>query len=297
MDNCLKANEQIQNQTREGDLSEVLRQVRQDEGLHLIIINSYGFVTLTVNMAMVFYIPLKGGDASRQEFTMFLQPEQVTSQWSLSDVGVSSPDGGARYEQHVIDGGDSRGYAVPGPTQHYAQISGDSSPFITVFRPPDTFSVGVSSQNKSSKNLDYVVGLQVGVDGTTLYCKADVMVPFIFTQPRNHYRSGAVRIKAEYIEDRYASRAVERCPNHRFKDGWHLFNSSQFYAITSFALSCNKRPTAARKRDMQSLFQFAIPLDWPLPVSAHVQEVSTEELCASYLVWKKGWLMLSLTSA
>uniref|UniRef100_A0A158PBU5 P53 domain-containing protein n=1 Tax=Angiostrongylus cantonensis TaxID=6313 RepID=A0A158PBU5_ANGCA len=53
----------------------------------------------------------------------------------------------------------------------------------------------------------------------TLYCKAEVMVPFMFTFPPNCDSGSHIRVRAEYVEERYINKPVERCPNHLAKDG------------------------------------------------------------------------------
>lgn len=78
------------------------------------------------------------------------------------------------------------------------------------------FSVSITPQTKSSKNLDYVVNKCKG--GMTLYSKSDLMVPFVFSFTENLDPSTRIRVRAEYTEERYANKAVERCPNHQFKD-------------------------------------------------------------------------------
>ncbi|KAK6014240.1 P53 DNA-binding domain protein [Ostertagia ostertagi] len=52
----------------------------------------------------------------------------------------------------------------------------------------------------------------------TLYSKSELMVPFVFTYVNNCDPSSTIRVHAEYTEERYANKAVERCPNHQYKD-------------------------------------------------------------------------------
>ncbi|KAJ1349608.1 p53 DNA-binding domain, variant 2 [Parelaphostrongylus tenuis] len=81
------------------------------------------------------------------------------------------------------------------------------------------FAVAVTPQTKSSKNLDYVFGGAMTKNGRTLYCKADVMIPFTFTFPEMCDPGSRVRVRAEYAENRYVGKSVERCANHLVKDG------------------------------------------------------------------------------
>ncbi|KAK6054812.1 P53 DNA-binding domain protein [Cooperia oncophora] len=78
------------------------------------------------------------------------------------------------------------------------------------------FAVGITPQTKSSKNLDYVVTRSKC--GMTLYSKSELMVPFVFSFMNNCEPNSAIRVHAEYTEERYANKAVERCPNHQYKD-------------------------------------------------------------------------------
>ncbi|WKX90855.1 hypothetical protein Q1695_009590 [Nippostrongylus brasiliensis] len=77
-------------------------------------------------------------------------------------------------------------------------------------------SVSITPQTKSSKNLDYVVTRTKG--GMTLYSKSDLMVPFMFAFSNVVDPHSRIRVRAEYTEERYATKAVERCPNHQYKD-------------------------------------------------------------------------------
>ncbi|KJH51792.1 P53 DNA-binding domain protein [Dictyocaulus viviparus] len=79
--------------------------------------------------------------------------------------------------------------------------------------------VGITPQTKSSKNLDYVVGGAMTKNGNTLYCKAEMMVPFTFTYASECDPRSRIRVRAEYTEERYTNKPVERCPNHLVKDG------------------------------------------------------------------------------
>ncbi|KAJ1361661.1 hypothetical protein KIN20_020960 [Parelaphostrongylus tenuis] len=56
-------------------------------------------------------------------------------------------------------------------------------------------------------------------NGRTLYCKADVMIPFTFTFAEMCYPGSRVRVRAEYAEKRYVDKSVERCANDQVKDG------------------------------------------------------------------------------
>ncbi|XGW19605.1 hypothetical protein V3C99_003447 [Haemonchus contortus] len=78
------------------------------------------------------------------------------------------------------------------------------------------FSVGITPQTKSSKNLDYVV--MRNKCGMTLYSKSELMVPFVFSTSNNCEPNSMIRVHAEYTEERYANKPVERCPNHQYKD-------------------------------------------------------------------------------
>lgn len=110
-------------------------------------------------------------------------------------------------------------------------------PVPNAFSGERRFSVSITPQTKSSKNLDYVVNvcftfvlprlcflhllmllIQKCKGGMTLYSKSDLMVPFVFSFTENMDPSTRIRVRAEYTEERYANKAVERCPNHQFKD-------------------------------------------------------------------------------
>ncbi|KAK6727268.1 hypothetical protein RB195_005149 [Necator americanus] len=84
------------------------------------------------------------------------------------------------------------------------------------------FCVGISTQTKSSKNLDYV-RLSSG-EGITLYCKADTSVPFTFRFGDECHPNMRIRVRPEYTEDRYSNKTVERCPNHLVKDNTETRN-------------------------------------------------------------------------
>ncbi|VDL67999.1 unnamed protein product [Nippostrongylus brasiliensis] len=56
----------------------------------------------------------------------------------------------------------------------------------------------------------------------TLYSKSDLMVPFMFAFSNVVDPHSRIRVRAEYTEERYATKAVERCPNHQYKDSkWY----------------------------------------------------------------------------
>ncbi|VDO23203.1 unnamed protein product [Haemonchus placei] len=54
--------------------------------------------------------------------------------------------------------------------------------------------------------------------GMTLYSKSELMVPFVFSTSNSCEPNSMIRVHAEYTEERYANKPVERCPNHQYKD-------------------------------------------------------------------------------
>ncbi|KAJ1352090.1 induces growth arrest or apoptosis depending on the physiological circumstances and cell type [Parelaphostrongylus tenuis] len=139
------------------------------------------------------------------------------------------------------------------------------------------FVVAVTPQWKWSRNLDYVFGGAMTKNGRTLYCKADVMVPFTFTFPEICYPGSRVRVRAEYAELRYVGIPVERCANHQMKDGsdvkMHFVRcehaeTEYFDSNGNCALSCsggiNRRPIQLtfilEGLDGRQLGTFRIPL-------------------------------------
>lgn len=105
---------------------------------------------------------------------------------------------------------------------------------------PGPFSVFVASQRKNSKNLDYVaVEPSDGAGYTsTVYCKADAVVPFQFRFPASVRNAACLRLKVEHIDQRYQKEAVERCANHRCKDESvrrnHFIRSSEPHSVADY---------------------------------------------------------------
>ncbi|EYC44766.1 hypothetical protein Y032_0450g1675 [Ancylostoma ceylanicum] len=130
-------------------------------------------------------------------------PSQVFLQSSNSDVKMVRP---------------SQSGTVIMPTSHHGlrQVTKNEEARGRLF------CVGISTQTKSSKNLDYV-RLSSG-DGITLYCKADTSVPFNFRYGPECHPGMKIRIRPEYTEDRYSNKPVERCPNHLVKDNTEARN-------------------------------------------------------------------------
>ncbi|KAK5986978.1 p53 DNA-binding domain protein [Trichostrongylus colubriformis] len=147
------------------------------------------------------------------------QPEQHQQEQSNSDQWTSSSESVVTQQPYVQNSASTQNMVRPAqvsnsmllnPTRLHYQL-----PHHPAF-PERVFSVGITPQTKSSKNLDYVVTRTKG--GLTLYSKSELMIPFVFTYTNNCNPNSTIRVHAEYTEERYANKAVERCPNHQYKD-------------------------------------------------------------------------------
>lgn len=270
---------------------------------------------------------LRAGGSSSTVLYDYHHSEPVQQQ---RDERMSNVD--ANMEQHVFSEGDKKSQEMRMVSN--MQISGSSAVFApqqnsVVYQQLDSngseytkqFVVAVIPQTKSSKNLDYVHGGAMTKNGRTLYCKADVMIPFTFTFPKKCNPGSHVRVRAEYAEGRYLARSVERCPNHLVKDASDVkmhfvrcdhaeteyFGSNENYSLcipmcetTSFMFTCfsscsggiNRRPIQLtfilEGRDERQVETFRIPLKVcanPLRDASKENERSLEALPNTQTVW------------
>ncbi|VDM52283.1 unnamed protein product [Angiostrongylus costaricensis] len=164
-----------------------------------------------------------GNTISNALYGEFAQPavqQQHMGQWMVNT--------GTRMGQQTFDQGDHKSHAIRmvrnTQTSSPAAVKLSQDRIYQQFAPNDSeenkrFTVGVTPQLKSSRNFDYVFGTATAKNARTLYCKAEVMVPFMFTFPPNCDSESHIRVRAEYVEERYMSKPVARCPNHLAKDG------------------------------------------------------------------------------